>query len=227
MWKYLFISYLVLLAMSYSSSYVVHPPGSLHVHVAHKNLRFVISKTLQLENKQAELQEENLQVLSNVKKYYITHSFHLLHIVTGTTSPTSTSSRRLSSPFPFSSCFLFHHSPPPSTCFCYLPPPLSSRLSCRHPKPFMKPFAEWVRSMLLYNDEGHMRLKHSYPKLNHVKHVIENYEQILNYEIQNLISEAKKLTPGQHFDFMKDVRYRPFIPLWLTIHHQQADFPFV
>lgn len=97
----------------------------------------------------------------------------------------------------------------------------------RHPKPFMKPFAEWVRSMLLYNDEGHMRLKHSYPKLNHVKHVIENYEQILNYEIQNLISEAKKLTPGQHFDFMKDVRYRPFIPLWLTIHHQQADFPFV
>jgi hypothetical protein len=76
----------------------------------------------------------------------------------------------------------------------------------RHPKPFMKPFADWIKYMLLYNDEGHMRLKHSYPKLNHMRHVIESYEEFINKSLSSLISNAI-LTNSKNgkVDIMKEI----------------------
>eukprot|EP01125_Pyxidicula_operculata_P007802 TRINITY_DN2641_c0_g2_i2.p1 TRINITY_DN2641_c0_g2~~TRINITY_DN2641_c0_g2_i2.p1 ORF type:complete len:807 (+),score=100.63 TRINITY_DN2641_c0_g2_i2:2127-4547(+) len=91
----------------------------------------------------------------------------------------------------------------------------------RHPKPVMKPFADWVRAMLLYNDEGHMRLKHSYPKLNQVKHVHTYYDELIKKSIQDLLQESiknKKLTSGKSgtIDLMKDVCVQ--LP-WIIMRH--------
>ena len=71
----------------------------------------------------------------------------------------------------------------------------------RHPRPAMVPFAEWVRAMLLYNDRGHLRLKHSYPRLAHAAHV-RDYDALITDAVDRLLREATAGGTAHDFDLM-------------------------
>ena len=74
-----------------------------------------------------------------------------------------------------------------------------------HPNPFLRPVAAWVKSMLLYNDAAHLRLKHSYPPLNRPRAVHANYSldvsncalQLFTSAIQDAVQEKTGTREGQ------------------------------
>src|SRR3990167_5890571 len=58
------------------------------------------------------------------------------------------------------------------------------------PRPAILPFASWVKAMLLYNDEGHARLRLLYPPLNRPSWVREHFHRICAIELQKLIRKC-------------------------------------